>query len=109
VRLIDFLKGRQITALLTSLSHTGDLQEQSQASISSMIDTWLLLRAIELGGERTRGMYILKSRGMAHSSRVREYALTDHGVVLLPFAASSKRKRKGPGARSRRMAPEGTK
>ena len=52
-------------------------------SISSLIDTWLLLRDIEIGGERNRGLYILKSRGMAHSNQIREFKLTDHGIELL--------------------------
>jgi circadian clock protein KaiC len=82
MRLIDFLKGQQITALFTSLTHGGNALEGSQAGISSLIDTWLLLRDIELGGERNRGLYILKSRGMAHSNQVREFLLTDHGVEL---------------------------
>ena len=50
--------------------------------ISSLIDTWLLLRDIELGGERNRGLYILKSRGMAHSNQIREFLLTDRGIDL---------------------------
>jgi circadian clock protein KaiC len=52
-------------------------------SISSLIDTWLLLRDIEIGGERNRGLYILKSRGMAHSNQIREFILTDRGIELL--------------------------
>ena len=82
MRLIDFLKSRQITAVFTSLVHTGSPLEGSQAGISSLIDTWLLLRDIELGGERNRALHILKSRGMAHSNQVREFLLTDHGVEL---------------------------
>ncbi len=82
MRVIDFLKAQQITALFTSLTHSGKLLEQSQVGISSLIDTWLLVRDIELGGERNRGMYILKSRGMAHSNQIREFLLTDHGVEL---------------------------
>src|SRR5262249_31455913 len=82
MRLIDFLKGRQVTAYFTSLSHAGSAAEHTQAGISSLIDTWLLLRDIELGGERNRGLFILKSRGMAHSNQIREFLLTDHGVEL---------------------------
>jgi circadian clock protein KaiC len=82
MRLIDFLRGRQITALFTSLTRGGKFLEQSEAGISSLIDTWLLLRDIELGGERNRGIYVLKSRGMAHSNQIREFLLTDHGVEL---------------------------
>jgi circadian clock protein KaiC len=82
MRLIDFLKAQQITALFTSLTHGGSALEQSEAGVSSLIDTWLLMRDIELGGERNRGMYVLKSRGMAHSNQIREFLLTDHGVEL---------------------------
>jgi circadian clock protein KaiC len=82
MRLIDFLKMEQITALFTTLTHGVDTREQSQVGISSLIDTWLLLRDIELGGERNRGIYVLKSRGMAHSNQIREFLLTDHGVEL---------------------------
>ena len=82
MRLIDFLKSQQITALFTSLTHSGTPLEGSEVGISSLIDTWLLLRDIELGGERNRGLYILKSRGMAHSNQVREFLLTDHGIEL---------------------------
>jgi circadian clock protein KaiC len=82
-RVIDFLKGRQITAVFTSLTHGGQYLEGTQSGISSLIDTWILLRDIELGGERNRGLYILKSRGMAHSNQVREFLLTDHGIELM--------------------------
>ena len=82
MRLLDFLKSRQITAVLTGLVHSGSAAEGSQAGISSLIDTWLLLRDIELGGERNRGLHLLKSRGMAHSNQMREFLLTDHGVEL---------------------------
>jgi circadian clock protein KaiC len=81
-RLIDFLKGQKITTVFTSLAHGGDALEGSQVGISSLIDTWILLRDIELGGERNRGLHILKSRGMAHSNQVREFLLTDGGVAL---------------------------
>ena len=81
-RLVDYFKSRQITALLTNLNHSGSASEQAELDISSLIDTWLLLRDIELNGERNRGLYILKSRGMAHSNQIREFLLTDRGVQL---------------------------
>jgi circadian clock protein KaiC len=83
LRIVDFLKMRNITAFFTSLTNLGDNQELTDTSISSLIDTWLLLRDIEIGGERNRGIYILKSRGMAHSNQIREFILTDHGIELL--------------------------
>lgn len=83
LRLIDFLKVRGITAFLTNLTSGGEALESTDVHISSMVDTWLLLRDIELGGERNRAMYVLKSRGMPHSNQLREFRLTDHGLDLL--------------------------
>jgi circadian clock protein KaiC len=82
MRLVDYLKAREITALLTNLNHAEGALEHSELGISSLIDTWLFLRDIELNGERNRGLYILKSRGMAHSNQIREFLLTDRGVQL---------------------------
>jgi circadian clock protein KaiC len=82
MRIVDFLKASQITALFTSLTSTENSLESSDVGISSLIDTWLLLRDIELNGERNRGMYVLKSRGIANSNQIREFILTSHGVKL---------------------------
>jgi circadian clock protein KaiC len=82
MRLLDLMKINKCTALFTSLILNGTSSEQSQVHIASLIDTWLLLDDIVLGGERNRGVYILKSRGMAHTNQIREFLLTDHGVVL---------------------------
>jgi circadian clock protein KaiC len=81
VRLIDFLKSQSITALMTALNGP-DQSEETDLGVSSIVDTWLLLRDIELGGERNRGMYVLKSRGMAHSNQIREFLLTSDGIKL---------------------------
>ena len=83
IRLIDYMKEEGITALFTTLTTPGSALEQTEVGISSLTDTWLLLRDIELGGERNRALYVLKSRGMAHSNQIREFLLTDHGVDLL--------------------------
>ena len=83
MRLVDYLKINHITLFMTSLSAGGSELEHTDISISSLIDTWMLLRDIEIGGERNRGMYVLKSRGMAHSNQIREFILTDHGAELL--------------------------
>lgn len=80
-RLIDFLKEKRITILMTNLSHQGT-PEETEIGISSLVDTWILLQDIEMNGERNRGMYILKSRGMAHSNQVREFLLTPEGIKL---------------------------
>jgi circadian clock protein KaiC len=83
VRLVDFLKTEGITAFLTSLTEGGQSLESTEAGISSIVDTWLLLRDFERRGERLRGLYVLKSRGMPHSRQVREFRLTEHGVEIL--------------------------
>jgi circadian clock protein KaiC len=83
LRLVDFLKSQQITALFTSLSSQGaDSLEETEVGVSSIMDTWLLLRDIELGGERNRGLYVLKSRGMAHSNQIREFVITSKGIDI---------------------------
>ena len=82
VRLIDMLKAQQITTLFTNLVGGGMDPEQTDVGISSIIDTWLLLRDSEREGERSASLYILKSRGMKHSKRIRGFRLTDHGVEL---------------------------
>ncbi len=88
-RLIDSVKMMQITALVTSLTFAEHVNEQSEAGISSLIDCWLLLRNLEQNGERNRTLYVLKSRGMAHSSQVREFLLTDAGVNLVDVCISA--------------------
>lgn len=82
MRLIDFLKVQGATALLTSLTSGHRELEGTSVEISSLIDTWLVLRDIELGGERNRVISILKSRGMAHSNQLREFEITSHGIEL---------------------------
>ena len=83
IRLIDFLKQRQVTAFLTNLTSGGDALEKTDVEISSIVDTWLFMRDIELDGERNRALYVLKSRGMAHSNQLREFLLTPQGIDLL--------------------------
>jgi circadian clock protein KaiC len=81
-RLMDFLKISQITGLFTSLISGLDSTAHTDVGISSLIDTWILLKDIESASERNRSLVILKSRGMQHSNQVREFLLTDHGGEL---------------------------
>lgn len=90
-RLIDFFKSEQITAIFLSLTSGENGPEQSEVGVSSLMDTWILLRNLEHSGERNRALYILKSRGMAHSNQVREFHLSDKGIDLVDVYA-------GPGA-----------
>jgi circadian clock protein KaiC len=81
-RLVDFLKMKQITAMFTHLSTLGGRLESTEENVSSIMDTWLLLRDVEHEGRRSYAIYVLKSRGMAHSHEMREFRLTDNGIRL---------------------------
>jgi len=83
MRVIDFLKQKQITSLLTSLTVGGSLIEHTDQGVSSLMDTWLIVRDIETNGERDRLLQLVKSRGMEHSNQVREFRLTSQGVQLV--------------------------
>ncbi|MBV8904980.1 MAG: circadian clock protein KaiC, partial [Acidobacteriia bacterium] len=82
LRLIDFLKSREITALMTTLTDQAEVIEDSGMHVSSLVDAWLVLQEFENSGERNRGLYIIKARGTAHSNQIREFLLTDDGVEL---------------------------
>jgi circadian clock protein KaiC len=82
-RLIDYLKAGQVTSLFTSLTQGGHALQQSEAAISSLMDSWLLLQEVEGNGERNRVLYVLKARGMAHSNQIREFLISDHGIDLV--------------------------
>lgn len=84
MRLIDFLKVSGITTVFVSLTSGGTDLERTTVGVSSLTDTWILLRDLELNGERNRCIYVLKSRGMAHSNQLREFVLTRQGIRLLP-------------------------
>lgn len=79
IKLFDFLKSKKITGLFTILS-SDQKTEQAALFISSLIDTWIILRYAELNAESTRGLQVLKSRGMAHSNRIRDFLITDKGI-----------------------------
>lgn len=82
-RVIDFFKNQGITAMFTSLTESGESIEQTDVGVSSLMDTWLLLRNVETpAGERNRLLFVIKSRGMTHSNQVREFTLTDQGIRL---------------------------
>ena len=82
-RIIDYLKLETITGLFTSLSPGGTQLQETDAGISSLMDTWVVLSIDEERRRRRRWLAVLKSRGMAHSNSVHEYALTDHGLQIL--------------------------
>jgi circadian clock protein KaiC len=85
VRLIDMLKANNITALFTSLNKQTDnfRPDLAEESVSSLVDTWITVRDMEGIGERNRGIFIVKARGMGHSNQVREFVITSNGIELL--------------------------
>ncbi len=89
LRLVDFLKEKKITAFFTHLTSGNSAMEATDIGISSLIDTWLLVRNIEIGAARTRGLYVLKSRGMPHSHEIREFVLTPKGIQLKRVAGKA--------------------
>ena len=104
-RLIDFLKTREITGMFTSLTSSRSEIEDSEVGVSSLMDAWLLVKNIESNGERNRGLYILKARGIAHSNQVREFVLTGHGIELIDAYIGSEGVLMGS-ARSSQLARE---
>jgi len=82
-RLIDFLQNQQITVMFTALALNDNKTEQTDEGVSSLVDVWILVRDIESNGERNRGLYVMKSRGMKHSNQVREFVITDEGLKLV--------------------------
>jgi circadian clock protein KaiC len=83
VRLIDFLQEEQITVMFTALTLNTVINEQTDEGVSSLVDAWVLIKDIEMNGERNRGLYIMKSRGMRHSNQVREFIITEDGLDLV--------------------------
>lgn len=83
IRLIDFLQANQITVMFTALNYNNIISEQTDEGVSSLVDTWITVRDLESNGERNRGLYIMKSRGMKHSNQVREFTITHDGLELV--------------------------
>ena len=82
LRLVDFLKTLGVTALFTNLGLGSAETTMTQMQVSSLMDTWLLLYNRESNGEHNRQLYVLKSRGMAHSNQIREFILSNDGIKL---------------------------
>jgi circadian clock protein KaiC len=90
LRMVDLLKTKGTTGVFTNLTSLAHASDQTDVGLSSLMDTWIGLHDIEANGERNRGLYLLKSRGMSHSNQIREYLLTDDGVVLIkPYLGAS--------------------
>jgi circadian clock protein KaiC len=83
LRMVDLLKARGITALLTSLLHQNYVSSQQDLGMSSLMDSWVRLFNEEANGEMNRTLYVIKSRGMSHSNQVREYVMSDAGIGLV--------------------------
>jgi circadian clock protein KaiC len=93
-RVIDFLKTRGVTALFTSLATSASSLEETEAIISSLMDTWILVAINEQERKRNRWLYVLKSRGMPHSNDVRAFDIGDGGVNIQPPRSARSNRRK---------------
>jgi circadian clock protein KaiC len=82
-RMVDFFKVQRITVMMTSLSHGADPLHSSDMAVSSLTDTWIVLRDVMTGSSRHRAITIVKSRGMAHSDDTRQFRITDRGIRLV--------------------------
>ena len=94
MRLIDYLKGQNITAVFTHLIHGSGNSQEVEVGVSSLIDSWILLRNSPPGEQGGRYLSILKSRGMAHSSERRSFELTNRGPVVIGTAPATRAVRK---------------
>lgn len=83
VRLIDFLQEQQITVMFTALTLNNIVNEQTDEGVSSLVDAWILIKDIEMNGERNKGLYVMKSRGMKHSNQIREFVISENGLDLM--------------------------
>ena len=83
IRAVDLFKSKGITSMFTSLNTGITAAESTAVGISSLMDVWFLLRNLETAGERTRGLYVCKARGMEHSNQIREFTLSKQGVKLV--------------------------
>jgi circadian clock protein KaiC len=104
MRLIDFLKSGEITTVMTTLTSGGGPREATEVGVSSLVDTWILVQNLESDGERNRFLYVLKSRGMSHSNRVRSFELTEDGIRLGDTAGEKPQLRKNPAPAPRSAA-----
>jgi circadian clock protein KaiC len=95
LRLVDLLKSRQITAMFVDLASGSAAKEATDVRVSSIIDTWLLLRTLENDHEREKYLYVMKSRGMPHSKSMRKFEITATGIQIQSAAALQTRRREG--------------
>jgi circadian clock protein KaiC len=104
-RLIDHLKSKRITGLFTSLTSDSAFLENTDVGVSSLVDTWLVLKSLDAGSERNRGLSVVKSRGMAHSNQMREFRLTSRGFELDEAYVGTIRADQNAGGVGRKPAP----
>jgi len=83
IRLVNACKEKGLTMILTN--QTAGFQNEHEITgmdISSIIDTVVFLRFIDIGGEINRMLMIMKSRGQKSSNQYREFVITDNGIDI---------------------------
>jgi circadian clock protein KaiC len=82
MRLLDTLKTSGITTLSTNLTSGGKYFESTEIGLSSAMDTWIVMKNREKKHRRERCIEIIKSRGMAHTSKIHTFEITGTGIEL---------------------------
>jgi circadian clock protein KaiC len=93
LRVIDFIKSKGITVLLSSLTPGSGTSEETETEVSSIVDTWIIIRFLRTRAGRRRQIYVHKARGIGHTQTMGELVLSDSGVAVKPFALTTKAER----------------
>ncbi|MEO5567638.1 MAG: circadian clock protein KaiC [Gemmatimonadaceae bacterium] len=83
IGLTSFIKHQEITGLFTSTTESlmgGD--SITETHISTLTDSIILLRYVEMFGEMKRGLTVLKMRGSAHDKAIREFTIDKGGMRM---------------------------
>ncbi len=83
IGLTSFIKHEEITGLFTSTTESlmgGD--SITETHISTLTDSIILLRYVEMFGEMKRGLTVLKMRGSAHDKAIREFTIDKGGMRM---------------------------
>ncbi|RAI03088.1 circadian clock protein KaiC [Acuticoccus sediminis] len=87
IGLTSYVKVKRITALFTNTtSLLMGTESVTETHISTITDSIILLRYVEINGEMRRGIMVLKMRGTWHEKAIREYLIDGTGMRILgPF------------------------
>ncbi|MDH5478796.1 MAG: circadian clock protein KaiC [Nitrospinota bacterium] len=83
IGITSFIKHKETAGLFTVVpSSMHSVTSVSESHISSLTDSIILLRYVELMGQMRRGLTVLKMRGSAHEKEIREFTINDKGMHI---------------------------